>query len=154
MKLIARTRVAGLGLAGVAAHAQDAAKVEPLHFHHVHLNSIDPEGRGGVLPEAVRAVGDEDDVQRLRGGEDRQRLHPVHEGRAPPQNELTGPQTSVWHFGWNTPELAQVQREVPRDGADDRADVGRGRRQARGHVERHAAGPADAGADPRDARQG
>ena len=20
-----------------------------------------------------------------------------------PQNELTGPQTSVWHFGWNTP---------------------------------------------------
>src|SRR5437763_81762 len=22
----------------------------------------------------------------------------------PPQNELTGPQTSVWHFGWNTPD--------------------------------------------------
>ena len=21
----------------------------------------------------------------------------------PPTNELTGPQTSVWHFGWNTP---------------------------------------------------
>ena len=21
-----------------------------------------------------------------------------------PQNELTGPQTSVWHFGWNTPD--------------------------------------------------
>ena len=22
----------------------------------------------------------------------------------PPQNELSGPQTSVWHFGWNTPD--------------------------------------------------
>jgi len=22
----------------------------------------------------------------------------------PPQTELTGPQTAVWHFGWNTPD--------------------------------------------------
>ena len=41
MKLIAR--IAWLvSLAGVAAQAQDAARVEPLHFHHVHLNSTDP----------------------------------------------------------------------------------------------------------------
>src|SRR5262249_39584470 len=25
----------------------------------------------------------------------------------PPQNELTGPQTSIWHFGWNTPNSRQ-----------------------------------------------
>jgi hypothetical protein len=24
-----------------------------------------------------------------------------------PQNELTGPQTAVWHFGWNTPNSRQ-----------------------------------------------
>ena len=80
MKLIARIAWLVL-LAGVAAHAQDAARIEPLHFHHVHLNSVDPDGGGGVLPEAVRAVGDQDDLQRLRGGEDRQHLHPVHEGQ-------------------------------------------------------------------------
>jgi catechol 2,3-dioxygenase-like lactoylglutathione lyase family enzyme len=29
---------------------------------------------------------------------------------APPQNELTGPQTSVWHFGWNTPDSRQYNQ--------------------------------------------
>src|SRR5207237_1719639 len=29
----------------------------------------------------------------------------------PPQNELTGPQTSVWHFGWNTPNSRQYNEK-------------------------------------------
>mgnify|MGYP003693591353 CR=1 FL=1 len=28
-----------------------------------------------------------------------------------PQNELTGPQTSVWHFGWNTPNSRQYDEK-------------------------------------------
>src|SRR5204863_6843804 len=40
-----------------------------------------PEGGSRVLPEAVRENGDEDDLQRLRGGEDRQRLCPLHQGQ-------------------------------------------------------------------------
>ena len=28
-----------------------------------------------------------------------------------PQNELTGPQTSVWHFGWNTPNSRQYNEK-------------------------------------------
>src|SRR4029078_867939 len=30
---------------------------------------------------------------------------------APPQTELTGPQTSVWHFGWNTPNSRQYNEK-------------------------------------------
>ena len=30
---------------------------------------------------------------------------------ATPQNELTGPQTSVWHFGWNTPNSRQYNEK-------------------------------------------
>ena len=50
MKLIAR--IAWLvALAGLAAHAQDATRVEPLHFHHVHLNSTDPAAAAAYYPK-------------------------------------------------------------------------------------------------------
>ena len=44
MKLIVRIALV-FAAAGVAApHAQEAqAKVEPLHFHHMYLNSTDPK---------------------------------------------------------------------------------------------------------------
>jgi hypothetical protein len=29
----------------------------------------------------------------------------------PPQTELTGPQTSVWHFGWNTPDSRKYNED-------------------------------------------
>src|SRR6266568_2608748 len=29
----------------------------------------------------------------------------------PPTNELTGPQTSVWHFGWNTPDSRKYDQD-------------------------------------------
>ena len=60
---------AGIGLNGRAAAFSSRSP------------ELDGSGRGGrVLPEAVRADRGQDDVQRLRGGEDRQHLHPVHEG--------------------------------------------------------------------------
>ena len=34
----------------------------------------------------------------------------------PPQNELTGPQTSVWHFGWNTPNSRQYNEKFRASG--------------------------------------
>ena len=52
MKLIARIAVI-IAAAGVAApRAQDApAKVEPLHFHHMHLNSTDPKAAAAYYPK-------------------------------------------------------------------------------------------------------
>ena len=43
MKLIARTAFVIVAIALAAPRAQEPpANVEPLHFHHVHLNSTDP----------------------------------------------------------------------------------------------------------------
>ena len=51
MKLIARMRLWSRRVAG-RAHAQEpAAKVEPLHFHHVHLNSMDPAAAAAYYPK-------------------------------------------------------------------------------------------------------
>jgi hypothetical protein len=33
-----------------------------------------------------------------------------------PQNELTGPQTSIWHFGWNTPNSRQYDENFRKMG--------------------------------------
>src|SRR5579864_1575014 len=41
----------------------------------------EPKGCGRLLPEAVSGVDHQDDLQWLRGGQDRQRLFAFHEGR-------------------------------------------------------------------------
>jgi hypothetical protein len=85
------------------AQAQPAA-VEPLHFHHVHLNSVDPNAAAAYYPKAFAKSA----VATTFNG-----FEAVKTGNAyilftkvasTPQNELTGPQTAVWHFGWNTPD--------------------------------------------------
>src|SRR5688572_19244208 len=112
------------------------------------------QGGGRVLPEAVRIVGNGDDPQRLRGGEDGQHLHPLQQGGGDATKRVDRSADVRLAFRLEHAELAPIQREVSRDGADDRADVGCRRRQARRHVERYAAGAADAGTDSRDAREG
>lgn len=85
--------------------------VEPLHFHHVHLNSTDPKAAAAYYPKpfALSAT-----VTTFNGFE------AVKTGNiyllftkvaAPPEYELTGPQTSVWHFGWNTPNSRQYNEK-------------------------------------------
>jgi len=112
MKLIARIAVI-IAAAGVAApRAQDApAKVEPLHFHHMHLNSTDPKTAAAYYPKpfAVSAIAT------TFNGFDAVKTGNVYilftKVPVTPQNELTGPQTSVWHFGWNTPNSRQYNEK-------------------------------------------
>ena len=92
-----------LGLATPRAQ-ESAARVEPLHFHHVHLNSVESDGRGRLLPEAVRAVGDATTFNGFEAVKTGNVYILFTKVATTPQNELTGPQTSVWHFGWNTPD--------------------------------------------------
>jgi hypothetical protein len=94
------------GRAPVAAQGQGQGApvaIEPLHFHHVHLNSVDPEAAAAYYPKPFARTATK---VTFNGGP------AVKTGNVyilftrvstPPSNELTGPQTSVWHFGWNTP---------------------------------------------------
>jgi hypothetical protein len=112
MKLIARIALI-IAATGVAApRAQDTpAKVEPLHFHHMHLNSTDPKAAAAYYPKpfAVSATAT------TFNGFDAVKSGNVYilftKVATTPQNELTGPQTSVWHFGWNTPNSRQYDEK-------------------------------------------
>src|SRR5712691_11688167 len=81
--------------------------VEPLRFHHVHLNSVDPVKAAEYYPKpfAVSAT------KTTFNGYEAVKTDNVYllftKVAMPPQNELTGPQTSIWHFGWNTPNSRQ-----------------------------------------------
>lgn len=106
--LVATPLVAALALRLPVAHAQQpaaaAATVEPLHFHHVHLNSTDPKAAAAYYPKpfAKSAVATTfNGFEAVKTGNIYILFSKV---AATPQNELTGPQTSVWHFGWNTPD--------------------------------------------------
>jgi hypothetical protein len=104
--LVATPLVAALALRLPAVHAQGApaaAAVEPLHFHHVHLNSTDPKAAAAYYPKAFAQSA----TATTSSGFDAVKTGNIYilfsKVATTPQNELTGPQTSVWHFGWNTP---------------------------------------------------
>src|SRR4051794_30487181 len=105
MTLTARIVLVLAAAAVAAPHAQDsAAKVEGLHFHHIHLNSTDPKAAAAYYPKpfALSATATTfNGFEAVKTGNIYLLFTKV---AATPQNELTGPQTSVWHFGWNTPD--------------------------------------------------
>jgi Glyoxalase/Bleomycin resistance protein/Dioxygenase superfamily len=110
MKLIAR--IAWLvSLAGVAAQAQDAARIEPLHFHHVHLNSTDPAAAAAYYPKPFAQSATKTTFNGFEAVKTGNIYILFTKVSAPPENELTGPQTSVWHFGWNTPNSRQYNEK-------------------------------------------
>ena len=96
-------------LVSAGLHAQ--ATIEPLHFHHVHLNSTDPKAAAAYYPKpfALSAVATQfNGFEAVKTGNVYILFTKV---AATPQNELTGPQTSVWHFGWNTPNSRQYDEK-------------------------------------------
>jgi hypothetical protein len=105
--LAAATLAAGLPLSAQAP----AAAVEPLHFHHVHLNSMDPKAAAAYYPKpfALSAAATTfNGFEAVKTGNVYILFTKVN---TPPQYELTGPQTSVWHFGWNTPNSRQYDEK-------------------------------------------
>src|SRR6185312_15080656 len=81
-----------------------APKIAPMHVHHVHLNSVDPAKAAAYYPKPFALTA----TKTTFNGYEAVKTGNVYllftKVSAPPQNELTGPQTSVWHFGWNTPD--------------------------------------------------
>ena len=103
-----------LAVAGCAAlawtlHAQSA--VEPLHFHHVHLNSVDPKAAAAYYPKPFAQTATATTFNGFEAVKTGNIFILFTKVAAPPQNELTGPQTSVWHFGWNTPNSRQYNEK-------------------------------------------
>jgi hypothetical protein len=91
--------------------AQAPATVAPMHFHHVHLNSVDPRTAAEYYPKAFPVSA----MKTTFNGYEAVKTGNVYllftKVNTPPQTELTGPQTSVWHFGWNTPDSRKYDQE-------------------------------------------
>ena len=92
----------GLVLTG---SAQDRSNtVEPLHFHHVHLNSVDPKAAAVYYPKPFAETATKTTFNGFEAVKTGNVYILFTKVNTPPTNELTGPQTSIWHFGWNTPD--------------------------------------------------
>lgn len=84
--------------------AQSAPAVEPMHVHHVHLNSVNPKAAAEYYPKPFPASASTTTFNSLDAVRTGNLYLLFTRVATPPLNELTGPQTSVWHFGWNTPD--------------------------------------------------
>ena len=90
-------------IGGAPMQAQAPAALEPLHFHHVHLNSVDPAAAAAYYPKPFAKTTTETKFNGYDAVKTGNLYILFTKVATPPTNELTGPQTSVWHFGWNTP---------------------------------------------------
>ncbi len=86
----------------VGAQAQGPA-AEQIKFHHVHLNSTDPAAAAAYYTRPFAVTATRTTFNGLEAVKTGNLYILFTKVATPPTNELTGPQTSVWHFGWNTP---------------------------------------------------
>jgi len=84
--------------------AAPASNIETLHFHHVHLNSTDPKAAAAYYPKPFAQSATATTYNGFEAVKTGNVYILFTKVNQTPQNELTGPQTSVWHFGWNTPD--------------------------------------------------
>ena len=91
--------------------AQTPATIEPLHFHHVHLNSVDPAAAAAYYPKPFALSATKTTFNGFEAVKTGNIYILFTKVDATPQNELTGPQTSVWHFGWNTPNSREYNEK-------------------------------------------
>ena len=93
------------------ALAQSPAAIAPMHVHHVHLNSVNPSAAAAYYPKAFPVSA----TKTTFNGYEAVKTGNVYllftKVNTAPQTELTGPQTSVWHFGWNTPDSRKYDQE-------------------------------------------
>src|SRR3989338_1703008 len=94
-----------------AAVAQRPTAAGATRFHHVHLNSVNPKEAAEyyLKPFAASATKTTfNGYEAVKTGDLHILLTKVN---TPPKSELTAPQSSVWHFGWNTPDSQQYNQK-------------------------------------------
>src|SRR5258706_8588790 len=84
--------------------AAQAPKIAPMHVHHVHLNSVNPAAAAAYYPKPFAATATKTTFNGYEAVKTGNLYLLFTKVSTAPQNELTGPQTAVWHFGWNTPD--------------------------------------------------
>jgi hypothetical protein len=89
---------------------------EALHFHHVHLNSTDPKAAAEYYPKPFAQSATKTTFNGFDAVKTGNIFLLFTKVATTPQNELTGPQTSVWHFGWNTPNSRQYDENFRKMG--------------------------------------
>src|SRR5215211_5168703 len=77
---------------------QPGASIEPLHFHHIHLNSSDPKAAAAYYPKPFALSATTTTFNGFEAVKTGNVYVLFTKVASTPQNELTGPQTSVWHF--------------------------------------------------------
>jgi Glyoxalase/Bleomycin resistance protein/Dioxygenase superfamily len=82
--------------------AQAPGKIAPMHVHHIHLNSTNPKAAAEYYPKPFAASAEKTTFNGFEAVKTGNVYLLFTKVNTPPQTELTGPQTSVWHFGWNT----------------------------------------------------
>jgi hypothetical protein len=97
-------------LASWPALAQSPA-IAPMHVHHVHLNSVDPSAAAAYYPKAFPISAKKTTFNGYEAVKTGNVYLLFTKVNTPPQTELNGPQTSVWHFGWNTPDSRKYDQE-------------------------------------------
>ncbi len=94
---------AAIAVSGGAVTLAQAPAAEQIKFHHVHLNSTDPAAAAAYYPKPFAKTA----TTTTFNGQPAVKTGNIYilfnRVATTPTNELTGPQTSVWHFGWNTP---------------------------------------------------
>jgi hypothetical protein len=77
--------------------------VQPMHFHHVHLNSVNPTAAADYYPKPFALSA----TRTTFNGHEAVKTGNIYllftKVAKPPLTELSGQQPAVWHFGWNTP---------------------------------------------------
>src|SRR4029077_6204797 len=91
--------------------AQTPANIAPKTVPPVHLNSVNPAAAAAYYPKAFPVSA----VTTTFNGSPAVKTGNVYllftKVGTPPQTELSGPQTAVWHFGWNTPDSRKYDQE-------------------------------------------
>ena len=113
MKLSIFVASAATALVVAAVHAQG---IEPLKFHHVHLNSVDPKAAAAYYPKPFAQTATATTFNGFEAVKTGNVYLLFTKVATTPQNELTGPQTSVWHFGWNTPNSREYNEKFRKMG--------------------------------------
>src|SRR5262245_35643272 len=103
-------------VAAFGAAVLTQAPGDALHFHHVHLNSTDPKAAAEYYPKPFALSAAKTTVNGFEAVKTGNVYLLFTKVAATPQNELTGPQTSVWHFGWNTPNSRQYDENFRKMG--------------------------------------
>jgi hypothetical protein len=81
--------------------------VQPMHLHHVHLNAVNPSAAADYYLKPFAASTTRTKFNGFEAVKTGNIYLLFTKVSTPPPTELNGPQTSVWHFGWNTPDSRQ-----------------------------------------------